>query len=225
MVTNSTGYRELFWTLHPDGDVHPCVQFSKRFLPMDPNRDQVKFQIMDGLWNSHAAIPLRLDGPRCKVPDMFTNLWCIIISPCLVHMLQAIAPTGLAMHPIDLYDHDDARVVEPGWMWLRLPVGMGSLDTHKGSFLAMTAIQRRDIELRDAIGLYFDPATWAGLELFCAVRSNIVMMTERVAGGIDTTALHGVRLEAATNYGTKARDDLVAMLKKRFPNGLPPHIP
>jgi hypothetical protein len=192
--------------------------------------DNAKNRIMDeayqpsvegGVLRTNKAIPFRVLRGR-RPSDVFGNgCGMAIFSTRLVRALEAARCTGLRTHPAVLRDRRDAKVVDRELHWVKVPIGAGPRDLNRGVSLLSTDIWRTDIEMTGAYGLYFDPASWTGLDIFRFPRGLITLITNRIADVIRAGGFEGVTIEPVREYCKAVRDAKVADLKRTYPNGPP----
>ncbi|MBS0197687.1 MAG: hypothetical protein JSR77_13110 [Planctomycetes bacterium] len=151
-----------------------------------------------------------MSGPMCLVSGRVKEL--LIGAEC----------KGASFHPVVVYDRKDAKIVDRDTWWLRPQRGSGRIDTSRGSFLINSKLWRTDPELKDAVGLFFDPNTWTGLDVFLSAAGYTVFVTTRIAEVLQNAGVTMIELDPAPLYGKKLRDDLVADLRKRWPERFKP---
>jgi hypothetical protein len=201
------------------------LDFSSR-LKLPEGRD-ASHRAMHSLLKTGRPIPFVVMKGRQR-PDVFGNTADIVVySGRLVRTLQEEQCKGLVVYPAVLYDRADHEIVDDDLFWVRPQVGAGDQDLDSGYYkLVDMKSWREDMNLPDAYGVYFDPGTWTGLDVFCFANSRLggppIMVTARIADAIRKGPFVGYSLERASEYARDRRDQHVRMLKERFPNGKAP---
>ena len=79
--------------------------------------------------------------------------------------------------------------------------GSGPVDLTRGTSLFIRYTQERHPDLATAFGLYFDPTTWNGLDLFKLPNRRDSIITRRVAEHLLSKNLIGTMIVPVLEYG------------------------
>lgn len=195
-----------------DSPIYRWLEFSKRIRTLGPD---AAMEAMKDEWPYDAPLPMKVMSGR-EPADAYGNTALLrILSPRLTEALCSFSHDLVRIRPAVLYDKADRELIESDLRWVTVGVGTGPVDRSRGVYLQDGDLWRRDPELTDAYGLYFDPATWSGADVFTCGGTHVVAMTRRVADAIRSIAPINVELVPLLERGRANRDAIVAAIKRR----------
>lgn len=183
-------------------------------------------QLRAGTLVPEAPIPLKIRKGREKPDFISGDLPTKFYSGRLARWLrEAGCGDCFRTFPVVVYDRTDERVIDEDVEWAYdLKVGAGPIDEGRGAPLLIKGHWRMDPLLRDAIGLFFDPKTWTGLNMFRLPNHYAVVVTQPVASALLAKSSVGMQVVPIADYDRELRDSSVERIKKQFPNGVPPDL-
>lgn len=193
--------------------------------------EQLGGEAWNHLWAGTLApivpIPLKLLKGREKPDVIDGDLPVRFYSGRLVRWLhEAGCGDCFRTFPVVMYDRADESVIDEDVVWVpRLQVGAGPIDESRGAPLLISGHCLKDPLLRDAVGLFFDPSTWSGLNMFRLPNHSAVIVTSPVASSLLARGSVGMDVIPVADFGRELRDSRVRRLKERFPDGVPPAGP
>lgn len=212
---------DFFVLEHPDVDsrVWVWVELSKRVGDIGPD---AAVRIMDEAARptirgdplpADISLPLRVVRGT-KWSDVVGSSGAHVLSTRLATLLQQHNCSGLQVQDAVAYDVLDNNLVNTELQWARILPGCGPVDTARGYYLLSTELWKRDIEMREAVGLFFDPLTWTGADIFRSPRGTHVFITSRIAALIANSACDALHLQPASTFGQSLRDKIVMQRKQ-----------
>lgn len=208
---SDTRLEEFYVLDHPDSGEGPCrwLEFSSRIHELGPDTWK---EVMDGTAMLDGPLPMKVMKGRLPADIHGASSLINIYSGRLVDLLLSLGCT-LRTHPVVLYDRKDREIIAENLLWVRVDVGAGPADRTRGIHLQFGDFWRRDPELTDAYGLYFDLATWNGADIFMCENSHSIIVTERVAEAVRAAGLVNVKITPVLEHGKESRDYQVEMIK------------
>ncbi len=201
-----------FWKIsYESHDKWRWLTASQRLMDAAKMDVMVLDHVARGVIKPKEPVPFRVNGGRYD-PDFYPNgCWGFnVLSKRLTEAIESVKPRGLHKYRAVIYDKKDTQIVRDDVFLVQLEEGCGPVDDERGApLLVEPGYRKTDPMLERAIGLFFDPATWTGLDLFHpAARGfdSTFLVTTRVANAIRPIALKGVLIERADLVGTQLRE-------------------
>jgi hypothetical protein len=165
----------------------------------------------------HQPAPFKVVRGREQGDVLYTDLLGLSFSARMAELLKSIHCTGFLPNPSIIYDRHDHTAVCSDAVWTQFRDGCGPLDYGRGYD------PTRPFTRRDAVGLYFEPSTWNGLDLFRPAKSPQVIITDRVARAIQAADVRGCQLVRTQEYGKDMGSALRSICEGPEPLTLPPN--
>lgn len=195
-----------FWVLKPDWrDRWWSLVLSKR---ADSLGEDVWWEVIEGKRpRSSESAPFRVCDAQTKVSDVMLSVpGSIVFSQRMAALLGSVHCAGFDPQPSLIYDVRDRKLLCSVAKWTQFRDGCGPVDRERGYNVARPYSD----PLRDQVGLFFDHATWTGLDIFKPTMHPAVVITDRIAQAIHGGNFKGYVLERVEEYGT----DMVRAGKK-----------
>lgn len=176
-----------------------------------------EFALMDDELEPTKPLPFKVMQGR-RPSDVWGNTAGLhLFSGRLVRLLQELKCTGFTALPAVLYDRNDRKVIDDDLFCLRIGYGAGPQDETKGEPLLLDFERRRNPELLEGCyGVYFDPTTWTGLDLFRLESCRSLALTvQRIATELLHADLTGVQVMPALEDGKEFCRQQIDFLKRR----------
>lgn len=131
----------------------------------------------------------------------------LVFSARLADLLVSIGCKGFSPNLSVIYDPRDCEVVSTDAKWTQFKDGCGEPDRDRGYHSSR----------RGDFGLFFDHATWTGLDMFRAVKSAPIIITDRISQAIQGAGLRGYHLVRTEEYKKDLRDAITSAGRRPGP--------
>lgn len=197
-----------------DTTVWYWLEFSRRIVDLGPI---APVHVMDeDLPESAGPVPFKIWRGR-RPPLVWGNTAHVVLwSRRLLDALDEAGCTGLHWAPAVIYDRSDERATEDRVAYVKPRRDAGPQDWTRGAPLIETDLWRKDPLLKDAVGLYFDTATWGGLDVFRLANNSAAILSPKASEVVRGVGSDGLVIESAADYGRMLRDYRVGLIAKRM---------
>jgi hypothetical protein len=148
------------------------------------------------------AAPVRVKHAMGGKPgDLIWTTWAAVflIAERVRKLLEDAHVTGWKTYPVEVTDRQKAIV--PGYHGFAVTGRCGAFDPSKSQIVIKPAPVPRGRASPFRRGLYFDPATWDGSDVFCSDDgSGTVVVTPRVQELFRRNKLTNVRFQRLTDF-------------------------
>lgn len=114
-----------------------------------------------------------------------------------------------------VFDKTKQRIIDNECAFVEVPEGAGPRSEDVGAHLLLTDHWKRDPELTNAVGVFFDHSTWTGAHVFGLPNDGVIIVSSEVQQAIVRAGLTNLYLVPIEEYGRDVRDSNVQMLKDR----------
>lgn len=166
-------------------------------------RDEIKEPLALLSGDSVPSTPLVFEHHSGGKPrDWVATTWTILdlVSEHFCSVLRDGRYTGWKTYPVDLHGKGDERI--DGYHGLAITGRCGPIDDSKSveTWREPRVVRKPGQRVQVWVGLYFDPGTWDGSDLFVPEGTAMIIVVEAVKKALEKAKVSNVRFTRLTEY-------------------------
>lgn len=163
-----------------------------------------------GTWGGPGPLPLMISQGSKSAAWVKSDTGLRVVTDEFVSVLKEAGCDGYEVKPVVIYDRNDDKIVDHAWH-LVTSVGAGPIDMKRGK----PTIGSGGGPDGSIVGVFFDPATWTGRDVFCLSDWKVPIFSKRAGEALLRAKLSGIYVEPCPLAGTWAANKFPAFFGPR----------